>query len=191
VEHQFRFRPLFLWQKESRRQHCSLHREELQPEEPMLQTLATAIHQIDPGIAISAATTMIQLMNDSISTCLHQSSAWLVGGFAGLALLLSVIGLYGAIAYFVSQRTREIGVRMALGAERSRVSDHIESGGMVDRRGCSYTGLGFSNARPVRIVDKLLSSATVSIVQSRRRLTGRIVDDEHFPVAAAEQLSQN
>jgi putative ABC transport system permease protein len=85
----------------------------------LIPSLRNAVHDVDPTVPFPAPVTMNQVVSDRLM--LERLEGWLFGIFAGFALLLAVIGLYGLINHEVELRTREIGIRMALGSTRDMV----------------------------------------------------------------------
>jgi predicted permease len=156
-------------------------------EAAMLPAIEASIREVDRAIPTFLSGTMREQIDSTQTAWLRRSSATVVGGFAAVACLLSVIGLYGVVAYSVSRRTREIGVRMALGAQPRLVFRQIvgEAGrltavGLVVGLTCAVAaavlmrGLLFGiqpwDATTLAIVAVVLSGAAIvaSAVPARR-----------------------
>jgi ABC-type antimicrobial peptide transport system permease subunit len=96
--------------------------------------IARAIQEVDPTIPVYDVRTMQDRMHASLAR--QRFSTLMLGAFAAFALILAVVGVYGVMSYLVTQGTHDIGVRLALGAQRSRIV------GMVIRQGMELTGAG-------------------------------------------------
>ena len=93
-----------------------------------------ALHELDPNVAAADVKTMEDVVDAAVAQ--RRLTMLLLSVFAVLALVLAAVGIYGVIAFSVTQRTQEIGIRMALGARRSTVL------GMVLRQAMSLAGIG-------------------------------------------------
>jgi predicted permease len=91
--------------------------------EALIPSLRNAFHEVDPTVPFQTPERMTQVVSETL--VFERLQSWLFGIFAAFALLLAAVGLYGLINHEVELRTREIGIRMALGSTRERVMSQV------------------------------------------------------------------
>ncbi len=125
----------------------------------LVPTVRRAILDVDPNQPVANIRTLQTVV--AISVGQRQVTLILLGLFAGVALMLAAVGLYGVVAYAVNERTQEIGIRMALGADRRSVV------GMVLRQGMQLVGLGMLlGMTGALVVTRLLASLLYQVTPS-------------------------
>jgi putative ABC transport system permease protein len=114
------------------------------PPEDRFPSLVADIGRFDSSITVFKRATMDQLVNRSPAVFRRRSVLMLIAGFAAAAIILAGVGLYGVLAQVVAQRTREIGVRLALGAAPGTIARSVIRRGLIPVAGGLVVGLGGS-----------------------------------------------
>ena len=129
------------------------------PPTSLVSAVISKVHELDPDQPVSNIRTMSEVLGKEFGQ--RQTGTTLLGVFAGLAMLLAAIGLYGVLSYFVTQRIPEFGVRIALGAQRRDILMLVLKRGM----GLALVGLGIGLAASfalTRLMRSLLFEVSAS-----------------------------
>jgi predicted permease len=110
--------------------------------ETLRQPLQRAITHIDPTLPIADGKSMERYLQSTLATA--RMNTWLVSTLGVIALVLAMVGIYGVVSYFVSQRTQEIGIRIALGSTPSRIWQFVVRSGMMPVAIGLVVGIGLS-----------------------------------------------
>ena len=137
-----------------------------------------AVSDADPGIPVAKLTTMQAVIDDSVAA--PRFLSYLAAAFAGFALLLTMIGLFGLMSYQVTQRTREIGIRLAVGADRGQILR------LILRRGLFLTVLGVAlGALASLAVPRLIGSVLADVVFTGEKTIGAFLSNSAVALICA------
>jgi len=157
--------------------------------ESLQESIRSAVQSVDPNLPVFDVHTMDNIVSESLAS--RRFALQLMGLFAATALVLAALGIYGVMAYFVSQRVREIGIRIAVGAQRSDVLRMVASRGMA----LAAIGAGIGIAASLlaaRLISGMLFGVSaydpLTIVAFAAILTGAALTANYFPARRAAKV---
>jgi putative ABC transport system permease protein len=157
--------------------------------ESLQESIRSAVQSVDPNLPVFDVHTMNNIVSESLAS--RRFALQLMSLFAATALVLAALGIYGVMAYFVSQRVREIGIRMAVGAGRVDVLRMVVSRGMA----LAAIGAGIGIAASLlaaRLISGMLFGVSaydpLTIVAFAAILTGAALAANYFPARRAAKV---